>query len=56
MKKQSLALEPQGVESLFIDAFFLQIWENRRIFFTNVSVWYLNNSQVGYCISKGTQR
>ncbi|OWT48735.1 hypothetical protein CER22_24140 [Bacillus sp. K2I17] len=32
MVKQGLALEPQGIEPIFIDAFFLRIWENRRIF------------------------
>lgn len=32
--KQGFTLEPQGIEPLFIDAFFLQFRENRRIFFT----------------------
>ncbi|SEG07863.1 hypothetical protein SAMN04487919_10559 [Bacillus sp. ok061] len=32
MPKQGYALEPQGIEPLFIDAFFLHFWENRRIF------------------------
>ncbi len=32
--KQGCTLEPQGIEPLFIDAFFLQFRENRRIFFT----------------------
>ncbi|PFV58701.1 hypothetical protein COL00_03930 [Bacillus cereus] len=30
--KQGFTLEPQGIEPLFIDAFFLQFRENRRIF------------------------
>ncbi|PEA89816.1 hypothetical protein CON71_10595 [Bacillus thuringiensis] len=34
MPKQGCALELQGIEPLFIDAFFLQFRENRRIFFT----------------------
>ncbi|AJH69655.1 hypothetical protein BF32_104 [Bacillus thuringiensis] len=56
MEKQGLVLEPQGIEPLFIDAFFLRIWENRRIFFTDVLVWYLNWSWCSYYIVRQQKR